>query len=51
MRPEPSTSSERIGQLHAGVTVEYVRAYDSDWAVILYNGHEAYVASQYLTTE
>lgn len=51
VRPEPSTSSERIGQLNAGVTVEYVRAYDSDWAVILYNGQEAYVASQYLTTE
>lgn len=51
VRPEPSTSSERIGQLNAGVTVEYVRAYDDDWAVILYNGQEAYVASQYLTTE
>ena len=51
VRPEPSTSSERIGQLNAGVTVEYVRAYDSDWAVILYNGQEAYVASQYLTME
>lgn len=51
VRPEPSTSSERIGQLNAGAMVEYVRAYDSDWAVILYNGQEAYVASQYLTTE
>ena len=51
VRPDPSTSSERIGQLNAGVTVEYVRAYDSDWAVILYNGQEAYVASQYLTAE
>lgn len=50
VRPEPSTSSERIGQLNAGVAVEYVRAYDDDWAVILYNGQEAYVASQYLTT-
>ena len=51
VRPEPSTSSERIGQLNAGVTVEYVRAHDDDWAVILYTGQEAYVASQYLTTE
>ena len=51
VRPEPSTSSERIGQLNAGVTVEYVRAHDDDWAVILYNGQEAYVASRYLTTE
>ena len=51
VRPEPSTSSERIGQLNAGVTVEYVRAHDADWAVILYNGQEAYVASRYLQEE
>ncbi len=51
VRPEPSTSSERIGQLNAGVAVEYVRQHDDDWAVILYNGQEAYVASRYLTTE
>ncbi len=51
VRPEPSTSSERIGQLNAGVTVEYVRRHDDDWAVILYNGQEAYVASRYLTAE
>lgn len=51
VRPEPSTNTERIGQLPAGTTVDYVRAYDADWAVILYEGQEAYVASQYLTTE
>ena len=51
VRPEPSTSSERIGQLNAGVTVEYVRAHDADWAVILSNGQEAYVASRYLQEE
>ena len=32
-----STSSERIG-LNAGVTVEYVRAHDDDWAGFIYNG-------------
>lgn len=51
VRPEPSTNTERIGQLPAGTAVEYVRDYDADWAVILYQGQEAYVASQYLTTE
>ncbi len=51
VRPEPSTNTERIGQLPAGTTVDYVREYDADWAVILYEGQEAYVASQYLTTE
>lgn len=51
VRPEPSTDSNRIGQLEAGASVEYVRAHDETWAVILYNGQEAYVASQYLTSE
>lgn len=51
VRPQPNTTDNRIGQLEAGVTVDYVRAHDEEWAVILYNGQEAYVASQYLTTE
>lgn len=51
VRPEPSTDTDRIGQLPEGTAVEYVRAHDADWAVILYQGQEAYVASQYLTTE
>lgn len=51
VRPAPNTTDPRIGQLEAGVTVEYVRAHDDEWAVIMYNGQEAYVASRYLTTE
>lgn len=51
VRPQPNTADARIGQLEAGVTVDYVRAHDEEWAVILYNGQEAYVASQYLTAE
>lgn len=51
VRPAPNTTDARIGQLEAGVTVDYVRAHDSDWAVIMYNGQEAYVASRYLTSE
>lgn len=51
VRSGPNTDSERIGQLPEGTAVEYVRAHDDDWAVILYEGQEAYVASQYLSTE
>lgn len=51
VRPAPNTTDARIGQLEAGVTVEYVRAHDGDWAVILYDGQEAYVSSRYLSTE
>ncbi len=51
VRSAPNTDGERIGQLPEGTAVDYVSAYDADWAVILYQGQEAYVASQYLTTE
>lgn len=51
VRSGPSTDSDRIGQLLEGSAVEYVGEYDSDWAIILYNGEQAYVSSQYLTTE
>lgn len=51
VRPQPNTTDTRIGQLDAGVTVEYVRAHNEEWAVIMFNGQEAYVASQYLTAE
>lgn len=51
VRPAPNTTDDRIGQLEAGAEVEYVRSHDSDWAVIMYNGQEAYVASRYLTSE
>lgn len=49
VRQGPSTDSSRIGKLDPGATVEYVRDYDTDWAVITYNGQEAYVSKQYLT--
>ena len=51
VRSQPNTEGDRIGQLAAGTTVEYIRAHDAEWAVILYNGQEAYVASQYLSAE
>ncbi|MGN0158683.1 MAG: SH3 domain-containing protein [Brotaphodocola sp.] len=51
VRKSPSTDGEKLGQLAAGSAVEYVQAYDSEWAEILYQGETAYVASQYLTTE
>lgn len=48
VRAEPSTSGEKLGQLAADMTVDYVGDYDDEWAIINYNGQEAYVASQYL---
>lgn len=51
VRKEPSTDGEKLGQLTEGTAVEYVQAYDAEWAEILYQGQTAYVASQYLTTE
>lgn len=51
VRSGPSTDSERIGRLEEGTTVEFVRTHDDEWTVITYEGQEAYVATQYLTTE
>ncbi len=48
VRAEPRTDAAKLGQLVAGASVEYVRAENDEWAVILFNGQEAYVASQYL---
>ena len=48
VRSGPSTDDERIGKLDAGVTVEVVSDYDDTWAVILYNGQEAYISKDYL---
>lgn len=49
VRSAPSTEAERIGKLDPDKTVEYLRDHDDFWAVILYNGQEAYVAKEYLT--
>lgn len=51
VRSGPSTDYEKIGQLTAGTTVEYVGEHDSEWSIIMYNGEQAYVSSQYLTAE
>ncbi len=49
VRSGPSTDSERIGKFDPDKTVDFVRDHDDFWAVILYNGQEAYVAKEYLT--
>ena len=51
VRSQPSTDGERLGLLEAGTVVDYIDAYDDEWAIISYNGSEAYVASQYLTRD
>jgi len=49
VRPQPSTDATRIGKLDPGASVDYKGDYDDFWAIIQYNGQEAYVAKQYLT--
>ncbi len=48
VRALPSTDGEKLGLLPADTIVEYLGAYDDSWAIISYDGEEAYVASQYL---
>lgn len=48
VRSAPSRDSERLGLLPGGTAVDYVGAYNSEWAIINYNGGQAYVAAEYL---
>ncbi len=49
VRPEPTTNSTRLGVLDPDTVVEYLGDYDENWAIINYNGTQAYVSKQYLT--
>ncbi len=51
VRSQPSTDSSILGQIPSGNQVEYVSKHDEEWTVIQYEGQQAYVSSQYLTTE
>ena len=48
VRSEPSTSSRILVQLPRGTQIDYVKRYNNDWAVINYDGQEAYISSQYI---
>ncbi len=51
VRSEPNTNSRRLGVLDAGVEVTYLGDYDATWAIIDYEGTQAYVSKQYLTQD
>lgn len=48
VRSAPSTDGEKLTTLAAGTTVDFVGDYDNVWAIINYNGAQAYVSKQYL---
>lgn len=49
VRSEPSTAGEKLGTLENGTIVDYVEDYDDEWAIINFNGQQAYVNKQFLT--
>lgn len=49
VRSEPSTESTRLGSLASGTVIDYVDTYDDKWTVIMFEGREAYVATEFLT--
>lgn len=53
VRQKPGTGSDSavIATLSAGATVEYKGAYNDEWAIIIYEGNEAYIASQYIAKQ
>lgn len=48
VRAEPSTSGRRLGVLESGTVVTYLGDYDETWAIIDYEGTQAYVSKEYL---
>lgn len=48
VRSSPSKDGDLLATLNVGVTVDYVGAQDSGWAIINYNGGQAYVSSSYI---
>lgn len=48
VRSAPSTEGTKLATLPVGSEIEYIKAYDNDWAVINYNGAQAYVSSKYI---
>ncbi len=48
VRSTPSTDTDRIGVIAPDTDIEYLRDYDDKWAVINYNGQEAYVSRDYI---
>ena len=48
VRSSPSKDGDLLATLNVGVSVEYVGAQDANWAIINYNGGQAYVASAYI---
>lgn len=49
VRSAPTTDGELLTTLPAGTVLDYVGAHSDQWAIINYNGGQAYVASQYIS--
>ena len=49
VRSEPSTNGAKLGSLASGTVVEYIKTYDDKWTVIMFEGTEAYVDTEFLT--
>ncbi len=49
VRSEPSTESTRLGSLASGTVVDYVETYDDKWTVIMFEGKQAYISTEFLT--
>ena len=51
VRKGPGTSYDKIGTLSEGASIKRVGIGDNGWSKIIYDGKEAYVSSNYLTTK
>lgn len=50
IRKDASSSSESLGKITAGTSVERIETLSNGWSKVLYDGKTAYIKSEYLTT-
>lgn len=48
IRKEPNSSSERVGKLLKGNTIQRIAIGNNGWSKVVYNGEEVYIYSDYL---
>ncbi|MBE5929148.1 MAG: hypothetical protein E7267_07280 [Lachnospiraceae bacterium] len=50
IRSKPNTAAASYGKLSAGQSIDFIEELDNGWTKVSYNGKEAYIKSEYLSS-
>ena len=48
VRKEPTTKSEKLGQVAGAKTIQCIAIGDNGWSKVIFKGENAYIKSEYL---